>query len=497
MGVDIFNINDDFFNDICFPYSDNNSNSDMILIDRVSDIYLNYSICDKGCEYEEFLIDEMKSKCNCEVKQDANKEVKEGNFKTYFASSFINSNFGAIKCYKLVFGIRGKLKNIGFWLFGLIIVSHIPIYIFYFINKTNNIIIYINNEMDNKGYKINSNKKSIIKSLSSSLNIETTNEFSEDNNKAHSLNIKRRKKNKISKSKFHKNNPPKKINKSSSNNNYKQYKELNKVEKEENKINIQRSNSNIHPRKELFKIIKLNKKNNNLMSECASNDILYQNNNNKNKKYIIKKDIPKNEVNRDQNSNENNIKDFPLILIHANNDEDNKPLKSNYILNNYNYEEAISHEERTIWRIFFIFLIDKNNLLNLIFFNPPLELKPLRICIFIFSYACDFALNAFFYLTDNISDKYHYTGKNRLLHTVINNINISLVSLIVCFILLYFFQTLTESSNNIKNLFKEQDNLLKSDKNYIVKQETILKIKGDILKIMRCLKIKINFFFLF
>ena len=261
--------------------------------------------------------------------------------------------------------------------------------------------------------------------------------------------------------------------------------------------NIQRSNSNIHPRKELFKNIKLNKKNNNLMSECASNDILYQNNNNKNKKNIIKKDISKNEVNREQNLNENNIKDFPLILIHANNNDDNKPLESNYILNNYNYEEAISHEERTIWRVFFIFLIDKNNLLNLIFFNPPLELKPLRICIFIFSYACDFALNAFFYLTDNISDKYHYTGKNRLLHTVINNINISLVSLLVSFILLYFFQTLTESSNKIKNLFNEQDNLLKSDKNYKVKQETILKIKGDILKIMKCLKIKINFFFFF
>jgi len=57
---------------------------------------------------------------------------------------------------------------------------------------------------------------------------------------------------------------------------------------------------------------------------------------------------------------------------------------------------------------------------------------------------------------------------------LINNINISLVSLIVSFILLYFFQTLTESSNKIKNLFKEQDNLLKTDKNYKVKQETYL-----------------------
>ena len=183
-----------------------------------------------------------------------------------------------------------------------------------------------------------------------------------------------------------------------------------------------------------------------------------------------------------------------MILFHVNNNGVNEPIKSNYILDNYNYEEAINLEERTFWRIFFIYLINKDNLLNLIFFNPPLELKPLRICIFIFSYACDFALNALFYLTNKISDKYHYTGKNRLLYTLINNISISLASIIVSFILLSFFQSLTQSKNKIKKLFGEQDNLLKSDKNYKVNQETILKIKVDILKIMKCLKIKIIFF---
>jgi len=40
MDVDIFNSKDNFFNDICYPYSENNS--DMILKDRISDIYRNY-----------------------------------------------------------------------------------------------------------------------------------------------------------------------------------------------------------------------------------------------------------------------------------------------------------------------------------------------------------------------------------------------------------------------------------------------------------------------
>jgi hypothetical protein len=80
-------------------------------------------------------------------------KIKEGNFETYIASSFLKSNFGVIKCYKLVFGIKGKLNNIGFWLFGIMILFHFPLYTMYFIRGISPIKKYINNEMDNNGYK--------------------------------------------------------------------------------------------------------------------------------------------------------------------------------------------------------------------------------------------------------------------------------------------------------------------------------------------------------
>ena len=124
------------------------------------------------------------------------------------------------------------------------------------------------------------------------------------------------------------------------------------------------------------------------------------------------------------------------------------------ILNNYDYEEAIKYDKRSFLRIFFIYIISKDNILNIIFLNPPLELKPLRLCIFIFGYSCDLALNAFFYLSENISDRYHYTGLHRTLFCLINNLIISFISTIVSIILLYFFQSLTQSSNKIENLFK-------------------------------------------
>jgi tRNA/tmRNA/rRNA uracil-C5-methylase (TrmA/RlmC/RlmD family) len=44
MDVDIFNIKDTFFNDICYPFS--KDYSDIILKDRVLYIYQNYSLCD-------------------------------------------------------------------------------------------------------------------------------------------------------------------------------------------------------------------------------------------------------------------------------------------------------------------------------------------------------------------------------------------------------------------------------------------------------------------
>ena len=153
-GIDVFNINDTFFNDICYPYTDDDSNSDMILSDRVSDIYQNFSICGDNCEYDSFNIDKVVANCNCKIKNEINEEVKEGNFETSIESAFLDSNFGVIKCIKLVFSFEGKLKNAGFWIFGILTIFHTPTYLLYFINGINPLKSYIRNEMNSKGYEV-------------------------------------------------------------------------------------------------------------------------------------------------------------------------------------------------------------------------------------------------------------------------------------------------------------------------------------------------------
>ena len=626
-GIDVFDLNQSFFYDICYSYSDNHSNSDMILTDRVSDIYQNYSICGEGCEYESFNYDKLSANCICKVKQEVNSENESPNFQSYIQNTFFYTNFGVVKCFNLVFSLKGKLENFGFFIFGSLIIIHIPLYILYLIKGITPVSKYITIEMDNKGYtsKI---KKNIIKNSKITNIDETTNQnqnTKEEDNKIILHNLKRRKRKKTSK-KCTKENPPKKelknndnitsikkdldpskdnykevynnnkfdnelylniINNKSINKNEKRIEtknvsnkknllraksqknldkiirfnfenlknikikyptNINKSEKEykniniayenekkenndkRNKINIKNENDKnteileentveikkpkkkkINEKREKKKEIKRlnNRKQNNLITGIESNDLLKESVDKMIKLNKRKKQKNKNYINKLKHDNISNIddqkdekekikgKEFPLILIDANNSGGHTPLESNYILNNYNYKEAIIYDKRSFCRIFFIFLISKDNILNIIFFNPPLELKPIRICIFIFTYACDFALNALFYLSDNISDKYHYNGANKLLFSLINNITICLVSTIISFILLYFFQSLTQSTSKIENLFRKQEILLKAEKKYKVHENTKILIENEIQKIIKCLKLKIIFFVIF
>ena len=548
-SIDIFNINDSFFNDICYPYSDSDSDSDMILSDRISDIYQNVTICGSGCTYESFDADKISANCICDIQNEINLKLDETSLEKSVESAFLDSNFGVIKCYNLVFSLEGKIKNAGFWIFVIIIIFHFPTNIINVINGINPIKSYIKNEMNNKGYIIE-NKKMI----ETKENIFNTKETSNNPPKKYNQFLyifenKQKIFNTKDKMTFFEykdmiikiNAPPKRDNKGFIIKFGDSKKDLNSViqeslhnskipsEKEEkidehkinniinddkndintDDINVETIEKKIKVRSKTFRR-SVDNRNNNLITKSDFDELIIDS---KAKKLIKKRKKKKlktastritrasnkvlSEINVNVNQQTKINTEFPLILINANNEKNPEILKSNYILNNYDYDEAIQYDNRSFFRIFFIYLIMKDNILNIIFFNPPLELRPLRICIFIFNYACDLALNALFYLSDNISDKYHYSGANRLLFSLINNITISLASTIVSFVLLTFFQTLIQSNDSIIKLFRSQEKLLKSDKNYKVDLETKKKIEKNISFILKCLKVKIIFFIIF
>jgi hypothetical protein len=154
-GIDIFNLNDSFFNDICEPYSE--SGDDMILEDRIKDIYQNYSLCEEGCQYNKIDFDNMTIACECKVKDNVSMTFVDINFEKGEGSS---TNFEVAKCYKLVFSFKGKMKNIGFWILGFMVLMHFPILICYFSKGVNPVREYIIQEMKKYGYiKDNNNHK--------------------------------------------------------------------------------------------------------------------------------------------------------------------------------------------------------------------------------------------------------------------------------------------------------------------------------------------------
>ena len=465
MDIDIFNINDSFFNDICYPFS--NSVSDIILKDRVSDIYQNYSLCDNNCEYDKFNIDNMTVSCYCLVKTEVNIKVEPPKFKKVVKDTFKDSNFGVIKCYKLVFNFKNKKSNIGFWIFLFFVIFHIPLFIYYFIFKIKSIKDFVFREMVKNNYlekKMNPPKslKNMENSNKKIINLETNifSPFNTKNSKNRSLSVKSNnlmKKNKLSLNRKTDKNYIRSIDFSSS------------------------SNIKIIPKR--TKINKLNNNINKSLNKSSFSRQLFLGNN-KNKIKSKKKEI----------YNEENKK-FPgyyqLIQINANNSENNKPPQSKYILDNYDYYEAIKYDKREFWRIFYIILLSKENILNTFFFKSSLELQSIRLSIFIFNYSCDFALNALFYLNEKISDKYHYEGENLQYYTLINNITICITSTLFSFLLLKSLGLLTNSKDEIEYLFRKEEKKMRKNKNFKVNIKTKKIINQRLIRIFKILKIKI------
>ena len=75
-GIDVYNINDDFFNDFCNGVSVNDQ--DLTLQNRIDDVYVNISFCDDGCEYQGINLETNKVICSC-VSEDEDSNVNDDN----------------------------------------------------------------------------------------------------------------------------------------------------------------------------------------------------------------------------------------------------------------------------------------------------------------------------------------------------------------------------------------------------------------------------------
>ena len=144
-GINIFDLNDPFFTDICFDF-DNPLKKDIPLNDRIKMIFENVTVCDTGCINKGLDYDNMIVKCDCTFNDLANSVIIKNN---YFLSSTIGevldlineSNILVFKCTKYIF--KYFTRSIGSYISITLISFHIIMIIFYFLSSVNHLKIYI------------------------------------------------------------------------------------------------------------------------------------------------------------------------------------------------------------------------------------------------------------------------------------------------------------------------------------------------------------------
>jgi len=519
-GIDIFDINDDFFTDVCLAYS--NSGNDMILEDRIKDIFQNYSLCEEGCTYNDIYLENMTISCNCKVKENFSTVIVDIDFDEIEEISSLN--FDIAKCYNLVFSLNGKMSNIGFWIFTFLLIAHIPFLIMLFMKGIDPVKEYLFKEMVKYGYlnDIKDNKNLNKKKKGKSMKRKKKQILIQKNSSIHNPpknNENKTKGNDILKKNHNEKNI--KLIDSSSLSNIKSpikdniVNQINFNDKDKNKNknrakkiryrkknideestyqNFDKINScNIEEKNVINHKIKKNK-NHKKIKNKAKKLSFKDNIKNKNTQNMPTQDNTKNKsgehINIDDKNNNNNDLNFISINLNLSRKKNYFPQNSYITLYNYTMEESFKYDKRQLCVIFYIFLLSKQAIFHAFLYRSPVEVFPLRICLLFFIISSDLALNAFFYFNDNISKKYRYT-KSLFLFTFTNNITVILLSTLVGFILLTLFTKLSNSTKAIRDVFKNEEEKLIKDKKYIITDKRKKEIQKEIENILKKYKIKI------
>ena len=448
-GIDILDTKDSFYNDICHPFSENGN--DIIISDRRQDIYKNYSLCDKGCDYNNIDLDNLVIACDCKVKENISDALAPLQYDEFEDVSLMNSNIGIAICYKLVFSFKGKLTNIGFWIFSIFFMVNVILIVFYLYNGIKPILEYLFEEMVNYGY----------------LNRKHRFFFEEKDEKEKKIKDSMKK---IS-------NP---IIKSTKNKKKKKIATKNKIREKSHKATNSRSYRKSKSKDNTSLILN--------QGDKANISEKHKKNYKTHKKIVNLSTGGPKPKNKEKKDSEN----YAIIKIDLNNISNYYPKDSNQTLHNYTFNEAIDRDRRSIFMIYYIYLLSKQIIFHTFLQKSPLKIFTLRLCLLIFMLSTDLALNALLYMNDNISKKYKY-AKSFFLLSFSDNITIIIYSTLLTVVMLFLVTKLSNYENSIRNVFRKEEELIHNNKNYRINKNRKNQIFLEIEKILKRLKIKLMF----
>ena len=475
-GYDLFDSYDDFYNDICSAYNSFN-NTDVILNDRKNDFYIpNISLCEENCKYEEFFIESLKVKCNCDIKT----EVKSETSKVKFYPNKIIENFYKIEsyanikvviCYEEVFNLDKLKKNYGSYFMIVVgilfIISMFSLFItidtkivkiiqkLFFQYK--NMIVQLNQIGKEKNTNNNINK--IEKKPNINLKVKTRkNNKTVKRNSYIQLNSKNKK---VNKSKI--SNPKKKPKKNLIN----KKKKLSKLRKSINSLNLSNSLKGLN-KSFKSKQKKYDKKTININGIFIfSNQVISSN-------YNSQTQMNKNKNNYDDEKN----KDTKFIkkIIYLIPKSKRYKYFSDDELNSLDYEYALQIDFRSYCQFYYCLLKETHLIIFTFFVRNDYNIFLLKFSLFLISFSLFFFMNALFFNDDSMHKIYEDEGKYDILYQIPQVLYSTIFSQIISSLL----EILSLSNDQIVSL-KEKVNEI--------------EVKYELKKVRRYIKIKCILFF--
>jgi len=156
-GVNIFDLNDPFYTDICYDF-DNPLKKDIPLNDRVKHIYPDVDLCDEGCQYKGINLDDMTATCDCVFNDITNNNLIKDNALLEESVGKIldiinSSNILVFKCFKYIF--KHFSRSIGGWISLGLITTQIGLSLTFFLLQSKIASKYI--------YELTSNYIKVLK----------------------------------------------------------------------------------------------------------------------------------------------------------------------------------------------------------------------------------------------------------------------------------------------------------------------------------------------
>ena len=471
LGVDVYDINHPFFNDICFTYTAENGR-DVPLSERKKHYYQDVAFCEEGCELKQINLQTENATCECDVQTDFVSELLDNPLTGEIVNLLSNANFEVMKCYKGVFNIKNISTNIGGWVIIVLCVPQVVFVVMYIKNGLMGIRIYLLQFMG-----MNPPRKRLQANILTTLPNKNGNVVNENDKKDENVQ-----KQKISLMVINR-NPDNEI-----------FNESSTINEDTNSINCiskdglhQRSSlsitplEKIKPQKEL--IYDYNNTNTITNTNCDSTKKLGTNI----KTYKEDDEVYNNTqtYNNTKGDTDNNVKyNFDVfqqrrtlaLETHKNEFSDSE-------LNGLDMYDAVIFDKRTFCQIYWNQLKNKEGIINAFFDHDELELIPIKAICFFLSASLYFTLNALFYFEDVISAEYNHKGPITFGYIFTNEIDRIMYSMLIGSVIDLILPCLTDTKGRIKSLIRrENDNE---------------KFRDESIRIVKVLKTKILIFLIF